>query len=163
MRLEDITVFEIVFTSIVGMLLILIIRLSKCLPAYKSHRKRYKSKKELSVMVIFGSGGHTTEMLKMIGKLDPVRYRPFHFVLAASDTTSKGKIEAVKLSYSESTVWHTIPRSREVKQSWFTTIGTTAWSFCHSFLLVSKLKPDIILCNGPGTCVPVCLSAFLLR
>ncbi|KAI1236660.1 hypothetical protein IHE44_0014913, partial [Lamprotornis superbus] len=55
-----------------------------------------------------------------------------------------------------------IPRSREVRQSWISSVLTTLHSILYSLPLTYKRKPDLILCNGPGTCVPVCLSAFLL-
>ena len=32
-----------------------------------------------------------------------------------------------------------------------------------SFSTVFRHKPDLILCNGPGTCVPICLAAFVMR
>ncbi|NXT97864.1 ALG14 transferase, partial [Buphagus erythrorhynchus] len=55
-----------------------------------------------------------------------------------------------------------IPRSREVRQSWISSVLTTLHSILYSLPLTYKRQPDLILCNGPGTCVPVCLSAFLL-
>lgn len=33
----------------------------------------------------------------------------------------------------------------------------------ESFILVIKEQPDLIICNGPGTCVPICLAAFIYR
>lgn len=46
--------------------------------------------------------------------------------------------------------WLRLPRSREVKQSWITTIFTTAWAMLHSFVMIMKCRPDLLLCNGPG-------------
>ncbi|XP_035294518.1 UDP-N-acetylglucosamine transferase subunit ALG14 homolog [Cricetulus griseus] len=57
---------------------------------------------------------------------------------------------------------HRIPRSREVRQSWLSSVFTTLHSMWFSFPLVYHLKPDLVLCNGPGTCVPICVSALLL-
>lgn len=51
----------------------------------------------------------------------------------------------------------------QVKQSWLTTIVTTLLSLADSFLLVLKIRPELIICNGPGTCVPLCITAFGLR
>ncbi|KAL4674314.1 hypothetical protein H8959_018248 [Pygathrix nigripes] len=31
-----------------------------------------------------------------------------------------------------------------------------------SFPLIHQVKPDLVLCNGPGTCVPICVSTLLL-
>jgi len=36
-------------------------------------------------------------------------------------------------------------------------------AFLDSFLVVWKEKPDFILTNGPGTSIPICFSAFLIR
>ncbi|KAG9483118.1 hypothetical protein GDO78_009195, partial [Eleutherodactylus coqui] len=57
---------------------------------------------------------------------------------------------------------HRIPRSREVRQSWSSSLLTTLQSLFYSLPLMFRLKPDAILCNGPGTCIPVCFSALLL-
>nr|XP_056701226.1 UDP-N-acetylglucosamine transferase subunit ALG14 homolog [Euleptes europaea] len=56
-----------------------------------------------------------------------------------------------------------IPRSREVRQSWSSSVLTTIHSIFYSLPLTFRLKPDLVLCNGPGTCVPICVSALLLR
>jgi beta-1,4-N-acetylglucosaminyltransferase len=59
--------------------------------------------------------------------------------------------------------WHTIFRSREVKQSWFTTVFTSALSLLHAAYVVACVRPELLICNGPGTCVPLCYCAFALR
>ncbi|WFD40758.1 N-acetylglucosaminyldiphosphodolichol N-acetylglucosaminyltransferase [Malassezia japonica] len=69
-----------------------------------------------------------------------------------------------------------IPRARSVGQSWLTTPFTLAWSFLFCILhigiapLVSywtHATPlpvvDVVLMNGPATCVPVVLVAHMLR
>ena len=45
------------------------------------------------MMVVFGSGGHTTEMLLMLNKLDFNNYKHVYFVLGHSDTWSLTKIK----------------------------------------------------------------------
>lgn len=45
----------------------------------------------------------------------------------------------------------TVPRSRSVGQSWLTTPFTTLRALWASVGLVFRLRPDLILCNGPGT------------
>lgn len=32
----------------------------------------------------------------------------------------------------------------------------------YSLPLVFRLRPDMVLCNGPGTCVPLCVAGLLL-
>lgn len=57
---------------------------------------------------------------------------------------------------------YTIHRSREVGQSYITAVFSTLQAFWHSLLLVARLQPDCLLGNGPGTCLPLCVSAVLL-
>ncbi|KAI8902625.1 glycosyltransferase [Globomyces pollinis-pini] len=106
-------------------------------------------------MIVLGSGGHTTEMFKLIRDLDPDSLSRV-YVMADSDTLSQSKIN------SDADIVK-IPRSRSVHQSWITTPFTTIYSFFYCIKEVWWYSPDLILCNGPGTCVPICLAAFLLK
>jgi beta-1,4-N-acetylglucosaminyltransferase len=54
-------------------------------------------------------------------------------------------------------------RSRKVGQSFFTSFFTTALATLQSTWAVIFDWPDLILTNGPGTCVPVLLAAALCR
>lgn len=58
-----------------------------------------------------------------------------------------------------------IPRSREVGQGVLSTIlaSTRALLFCIPLVLFRRPLPDVVLCNGPGTCVPICLLTYLPR
>ena len=56
-----------------------------------------------------------------------------------------------------------IARAREVGQSWWSTVFTLVLSFLDSLLLVFRELPELVLCDGPGTCLPVCCAAFVLR
>ncbi len=44
-------------------------------------------------MIVFGSGGHTTEMLLMLGDIDFRKYQRVTFVIGHSDTWSETKIK----------------------------------------------------------------------
>ncbi|XP_036045181.1 UDP-N-acetylglucosamine transferase subunit ALG14 homolog isoform X2 [Onychomys torridus] len=121
-------------------------------------------RESLGLLIVAGSGGHTTEMLRLVGSLSRA-YSPRHYVIAESDGMSASKIHSFERSRAErdSTAecpqyhLHRIPRSREVQQSWLSSIVTTLHSMRFSFPLVHQ-----VLCNGPGTCVPICVSALLL-
>ena len=111
----------------------------------------------ISTLVVLGSGGHTREMMAMISALDAEKYSPMWFVAADTDPLS---MEKAKQFDAECEIVQ-IPRSREVKQSLITTAWTTAKSslFCYRLLLSRPV--DLLLCNGPGTCVPLCLAAWI--
>ena len=55
-----------------------------------------------------------------------------------------------------------IPRCREVHQSYATSVATTVSSTLASVPAVLADQPQLLLVNGPGTCVPVCLVVWLL-
>ncbi|EPY41621.1 beta-1,4-N-acetylglucosaminyltransferase [Angomonas deanei] len=57
---------------------------------------------------------------------------------------------------------HSIPRAREVGQSYFSSIFTTIRSIAACFSVILEEKPDILLLNGPGVCVPVVVASVLL-
>lgn len=126
-------------------------------------------RQSLGLLIVAGSGGHTTEILRLVGSLSSA-YSPRHYVIAESDELSAKKIHSFELtraqkdSTTEYTEYHLhrIPRSREVRQSWLSSVFTTLYSMWFSFPLVHRIKPDLVLCNGPGTCVPICMSALLL-
>jgi len=90
-----------------------------------------------------------------------------------------------------------IYRSREVGQSYVTSVWTTIVAILHALWLMIRIRPQVvwfflsecfsdflwgffikpfesgywlglvevfqILCNGPGTCIPLCVIAFLFK
>lgn len=120
-------------------------------------------KRLLSVM---GSGGHTTEMVRMLSELDFAKHSERAYVMAATDKISPGKVEALEAGEKKKAGTHEVvkvPRSREVGQSYLTSVLTTFVAFFYSFAAVWRFMPDVVLCNGPGTCVPVCVAARVIR
>jgi beta-1,4-N-acetylglucosaminyltransferase len=120
---------------------------------------RAKKGSTLKTMVYFGSGGHTMEILRLLTMFDIPMYGKPVFVLSKSDTTSEGKIKDYKLKMEASATYRRIYRAREVKQSIVTTAISTFFSLIEAFKLVFAERPPLIICNGPGTCVPICLAA----
>ena len=46
-----------------------------------------------SLLAVLGSGGHTTEMLKLVGALSSCEYNPRTFVYANTDVVSPEKLK----------------------------------------------------------------------
>eukprot|EP00903_Cladosiphon_okamuranus_P015162 g14020.t1 len=101
-------------------------------------------------------------MLKLISGLSPEIYSPLCYVVASTDHTSADRIPKDDLRSGRCRVC-TIPRSREVGQSFLTSVFTTMVAGLHAASLVIKIRPDLVLVNGPGTCIPVCVAASGLR
>lgn len=120
-----------------------------------------KSKTPVRTLIVMGSGGHTAEMLRLLKEIDKLKFMPRQYILADTDTTSRIQVE----SDERGTGWciASIPRSRHVNQSYFTSIWSTIYSIVMSVPVVISFKPDLVLCNGPGTCVPVCFVAFIMK
>lgn len=121
-----------------------------------------KRTKPCKTIVCIGSGGHTTEMLKLVNELDFAKFTPRYYILASSDKISHTKIHSLEKSNGDFEIVE-IPRSRNVGQSYFTSIFTTLYSVVYSIPVVWDIKPDLVLCNGPGTCIPICAIAFLMK
>mmetsp|Transcript_26393 Transcript_26393/g.50130 ORF Transcript_26393/g.50130 Transcript_26393/m.50130 type:complete len:223 (+) Transcript_26393:236-904(+) len=130
--------------------------------------------KHLRTMIVLGSGGHTAEMLRLVEAMRPEIYVPRIYVVAATDKLGTAKAAQAELQLSQNMAvpptitakTHEvaiIPRSREVGQSWSSSVITTAWAILVSIVLVFKQSPDVVLCNGPGTCIPIVLAAFTMR
>lgn len=147
--------------GLVGLLTVYLIRIMALLSS-SERRRQVAPKKSIATLVVLGSGGHTAEMMQLTRKLSLGRYK-ITYVLARSDKTSIGKVEAVLGRALSSHEVVQIPRSREVGQSWATSILTTAYAGVSAFLLVVQTQPSLVLANGPGTCLPICIAAFALR
>lgn len=50
--------------------------------------------------------------------------------------------------------WVVIPRSREVGQSFRSSIGTTLYSLVFAARAMARIRPHVVLCNGPGAMAP---------
>ncbi|XP_054622392.1 UDP-N-acetylglucosamine transferase subunit ALG14 homolog [Dunckerocampus dactyliophorus] len=123
-----------------------------------------ESKGRITVLVVAGSGGHTTEMLRLMETLSAA-FSPRLYVLADTDRMSEEKVcsfERSKDCSDPQYAIHRIPRSREVHQSWSSSVISTLNALGYSLPLVFRLRPDMVLCNGPGTCVPLCMAGLLL-
>ncbi|KAJ0082689.1 hypothetical protein Patl1_10136 [Pistacia atlantica] len=55
-----------------------------------------------------------------------------------------------------------IYRSREVGQSYISSVWTTLLAIAHALWLMIRIRPQVVLCNGPGTCIPPCIKAEVM-
>lgn len=127
-----------------------------------------KRKGPAKTMIVMGSGGHTAEMLQIVEQLDFAKYAPREYVIAEADKTSVVKVIDVEVRRKPDLAKQqyeivTITRSRHVHQGYISSIFTTLMAVANSIPVVLRSQPDLILTNGPGTCVPICLVAFLSK
>ncbi|XP_077101189.1 UDP-N-acetylglucosamine transferase subunit ALG14 isoform X2 [Siphateles boraxobius] len=113
------------------------------------HGSEYKpgQKGSVSVLVVAGSGGHTTEIIRLLGSLSQ-SYNPRHYVIADTDKMSEEKIrtfeaERKKSDSASQFTLHWIPRSREVRQSWSSSVLSSLSALMSSVPLVLRLQPDM--------------------
>lgn len=122
---------------------------------------RTKSECVDSVAIVIGSGGHTAEMLRLAGRLDTSKFRQRTYLLADSDTSSQAKVEACESGRKDFSI-RRVPRMRAPLQSWTSALMKAPRALSVCFTEVFWTRPQLLLCNGPGTCVPVVLAALVL-
>lgn len=84
-------------------------------------------------------------------------------MIAKTDKFSGDKAKRLEESVGNSAYTTlSIRRSREVRQSYFTSIFTTLLALADAGLLVLRERPGLVLANGPGTCIPVTFWAAAL-
>ncbi|CAH9110323.1 unnamed protein product [Cuscuta europaea] len=139
---------------------------------YQSSKPRQpRPSRPLKTLIVLGSGGHTAEMMNLLSALQDDRFKPRFYVAAATDNMSLQKAQGFEdsLLNKEGTEvagtahFMQIYRSREVGQSYITSVGTTLIAIAHGLWLLIKIRPEVILCNGPGTCIPLCVIAFFFK
>jgi beta-1,4-N-acetylglucosaminyltransferase len=174
---RDVTTADRLVRYFTGVFLVCIplLLLRICLVYREIHQNRARrsvaerQSEPLSTLIVLGSGGHTTEMLFMTKHLHPGHYHPIHYCKATTDTTSRDRVSTMikganknGMDHNEISI-HDIPRSREVGQSYFSSFFSTVYALLFALLLVGRLRPKLLLCNGPGTCIPICVAALLYR
>lgn len=124
------------------------------------YRINHLHKKEKCVAIVLGSGGHTAEMLRSITPWK--QSARLVAICANSDLRSPILFEKHmnERGVKNPTIFR-IPRARVVSQSWLTTPFTVLISLVYTVSLLWKCDMDVLLCNGPGTCVPVCVVVYI--
>ena len=104
-------------------------------------------------------------MIKLLNGTDLTKYKPREYIIADNDTMSEKKIidfeSNLGAKSEKSYTIHKLYRSRKVGQSYVTSVFTTIIAILYSIPLMFRIKPRLLLVNGPGTCVPCCLIVFI--
>uniref|UniRef100_A0A7S2XQQ8 UDP-N-acetylglucosamine transferase subunit ALG14 n=1 Tax=Attheya septentrionalis TaxID=420275 RepID=A0A7S2XQQ8_9STRA len=98
----------------------------------------------------------------MMQSLDRTILSPLTMVVADTDNTSERRLLHADPTFSTCT-FVKIPRSREVGQSYLTSIFSTGLAFCKTVGVVARTRPDLVLINGPGTCLPIAYTTLFFR
>ncbi|XP_061425209.1 UDP-N-acetylglucosamine transferase subunit ALG14 homolog [Lethenteron reissneri] len=120
----------------------------------------------VSLLVVAGSGGHTTEMLRALSALPAPRYSPRLYLMGGSDPLSRAKILAHEETWGarggEVRVEEVL-RCREVAEPLGRSLLKAAVATVQALwiLLTVSQPPQLVLCNGPGTCLPILLAAWI--
>lgn len=162
------------------------LRLLYILPALNQElpkpRKRNDPHDPIHLLVVLGSGGHTTEMLSMLSTphFSPKTYTYRSYVVSEGDAFSAGRAkefeEGLSARQEQSSKErkqeevgysiHTVPRARRIHQSLISTPVTSLYCLvtCVSFLRNHpRGKPDLILVNGPATALIVILASLTME
>lgn len=159
------------FLLIIGIITLILIRVLYVIHRSSKPRSATSQQKPLSTLIVLGSGGHTAEMINLLNVLQKNRFKPRYYVAAATDNMSLQKAQVLESSWLNeggvekvgSAQFMQIYRSREVGQSYITSVGTTLIALAHALWLMIKIRPHVILCNGPGTCIPLCVISFIFK
>jgi beta-1,4-N-acetylglucosaminyltransferase len=90
-------------------------------------------------------GGHTAEMTRLLRNMDGGKYRQRTYVVADSDSLSRSKIEQFESDIDGGSFdIVAIPRSRNVGQSYITSVFTTLYACFAAFRVVFQRAPDVV-------------------
>ncbi len=110
-------------------------------------------------------------MLRLLGGVAPGGAGARLYGAAAADTHSlpraaaaaAGAAGAPAANCGGGAAYATIPRAREVGEGLLAAAAHTLLALARALPLVARFGPDLVLVNGPGSCLPVCAAALLLR
>ncbi|KIJ40935.1 glycosyltransferase family 1 protein [Sphaerobolus stellatus SS14] len=158
--------------------LVVVFRLYLILPSRKSKSDVVPTRSRNSqchLAVFLGSGGHTSEALTLLSSIYFERYTPRTYIVSQGDTLSIERARAFEESKAKSKKNDEyrileIPRARRVHQFLLTTPPTALRSaitciyhVCLLPVITGRPFADILLVNGPGTCVILCAAAYASR
>lgn len=153
---------------LVGIIVVSIIALWRFWMSMPSSEELWIADKERPrsrLLVVLGSGGHTTEMFYDLASVEDWRDKfDAAYIIAETDNNSLATANAFENDvYGRDAKVFTIPRPREVGQSFSSSIVPTLRAILAMMRVILVVWPDAVICNGPGTCVPAVIAAYLPR
>jgi beta-1,4-N-acetylglucosaminyltransferase len=102
----------------------------------------------LRVLVVLGSGGHTAQMIRLVGMLSPDH--EYAYMVGLDDQLSETKITRKGEIYR-------VHRARRHEDGLLKTVVKVLRLSFESLGVLRKAKPDAIINAGPGTAVPIAI------
>lgn len=106
----------------------------------------------IKILVILGEGGHTTQMLKLVGLLGP-NY-DYSYLMPSHDRTSEAKIKIAGPIYRAS-----LPRGKS--STLLTTLKLSLLCSIQELSILVQVRPKVILSAGAGIAVPISILGRL--
>ncbi|KAJ2785926.1 UDP-N-acetylglucosamine transferase subunit [Coemansia interrupta] len=119
-----------------------------------------------TLCIVLGSGGHTAEMVRLLQGVDFDRYVRRVYIVGDTDVLSLDQISSLEAPRDHEAEQYSvcrIPRSRQVGQSFKSSLLSSLWCLLCVCRVMWRQLPDAVLCNGPANCVIVGLVALLPR
>ena len=119
-----------------------------------------------TMMVLLGSGGHTGEMMRILANVNLANLNRI-WVTSTGDSTSvlKARDYENQLESKFMPQYVQLHRARKVGESILSSALNSVKSLVMTVPLLLSLPqfPDVLLVNGPGTCVPLAYILFVLK
>ncbi|CAO3609902.1 unnamed protein product [Mucor fragilis] len=152
---------------VVALIVLAITRVYLVMPKRNGARIQKKRQRTTpcKTCIFLGSGGHTGEMLQLVKSLNPSHYYPRTYIVANTDILSKEKAVEYEQTTGQQNEFKVcaIPRIREVGQPLSSVPLTALIALVASVKIMVTSWPDLIICNGPGSCIPICMLAYIPR
>lgn len=111
----------------------------------------------IRLLAVLGSGGHTSEMLRLVESIATTETR-VTYAVSSGDSLSATRAESVR----EGT-FVLLPRARHVGERFIIAAPRAFLCAIASVRVLLRTKPEILLCNGPGTSAVIALICVTLN
>ncbi len=143
--------------------------------------------KPIKLLILLGSGGHTGEMIRILKQFRRLASFERHYIISTGDSTSIESITKFEALSSQkgtttggndekiaefnakdrTTDYTKLPRARNIGEGKLLATLHTIYSFAATvvqFCTMNRRKyPDLFLCNGPGTAIPIAYTLFIMK